>query len=143
MTQEQVFEIGRIMLAGQNLKVGEAIWLWLPDTGHFFEGYITFRDGDTAHVWVRPFTEKLRRPDGPLDPDDPHTQIAFWNGVPGIPISRSRPTTIVTLIAMDCNDLRAVLCRLDVPEHDEESLRDRLGVPLPYYDHGRHDFGPV
>jgi hypothetical protein len=80
MTQEQVFEIGRIMLAGQNLKVGEAKWLWLPDTGHFFEGYITFRDGDTAHVWVGPFTEKLRRPDGPLDPDDPHTQIAFWNG---------------------------------------------------------------
>jgi hypothetical protein len=72
MTQEQVFEIGRITLADQNLKVGEPVWLWLPNTRHFFEGYVTYRDGDVAHVWVGPFTETLRRPDGPLDPDAPH-----------------------------------------------------------------------
>lgn len=142
MTQ-QVFEIGRIVLATQVLKVGEPVWLWLPNTRHFFEGYVTFRDGDVAHVWVGPFKEQIRRPNGPLDQRDPHAQIAFWNGGAWDTDLEKSPDDDRYPIAMDFNDLRAVLCRVEVPEHDEEALRDRLGVPLPYYDHGRHDFGPV
>jgi hypothetical protein len=141
MTQEQVFETGRITLADQNLRLASRYGCGCRTPG------ISSRATSLIATATSPTSgsdRSRRRSDAQTGRSTPmpHTQIAFWNGGAWDTVLEKSADDDPYLFAMDFNDLRAVLCRLEVPEQDEESLRDRLGVPLPY-DHGRHDFGPV
>jgi hypothetical protein len=96
MQENQELQIGGIAVASKTLRKGDQVLLWLPNTTHFFEGYVRHLDGEVAHVWVGPYNEMIRRPNGPLDPDDPAPRSRSGTAAPGTPTSRSRPTTTAT-----------------------------------------------